>query len=443
MKYLQWGAIVAATLALTACSGGSGSGNTNPDKVEGKIKPHEISWLLSRPADGAVIATIKDIADDYAKDHPGFKLNLITTPDRPSYLQKVETLAAAHKLPEMFDTDATPFAQKLREQGNMVDVEALLKSIGMLDKFRPLALDYQRFDDGGLYLLPFEYEKEYFWYNTKLFDRAGVKPPATLDDLVDVCGPLRKQGIVPIALDGQDQWPLERYMAYYPFRLVGEKYVSDLKRGKAKLSDAAGKAGADWVYRLGQAGCFADGFSSAGYTDARDMFTTGKAAIYNMGTWELPTLTGPDLPPATAGAIDFFTLPMTKDAVTAANEYTVVSGIGAALNARTFDPLMKDFITYVLKEYPARYSATGRFSPVAGVPVTPPEGASPLFEKVSANLDDVGAQIAMPWDTQLDPTSNTRLQQELTLLAQGDIKPDKFIDTVDATIAENAPKFFH
>ena len=25
----------------------------------------------------------------------------------------------------------------------------------------------------------------------------------------------------------------------------------------------------------------------------------------------------------------------------------------------------------------------------------------------------------MPWDTQLDPTSNTRLQQELTLLVQG------------------------
>ena len=37
----------------------------------------------------------------------------------------------------------------------------------------------------------------------------------------------------------------------------------------------------------------------------------------------------------------------------------------------------------------------------------------------------------MPWDTQLDPTSNTRLQQELTLLVQGNVKPDEFTSTMD------------
>ena len=71
---------------------------------------------------------MKQIADEYAKDHPGFALNLITTPDRPSYIQKYETLAAANKLPELFDTDATPFAQKLAKQGKMVDAEKLLKT---------------------------------------------------------------------------------------------------------------------------------------------------------------------------------------------------------------------------------------------------------------------------------------------------------------------------
>ncbi len=98
----------------------------------GEIKPREISWLLSRPADGAVINIMKKIADDYAKDHPGFSLNLITTPDRPSYIQKLETLAAANKLPELFDTDATPFAQQLAKQGKMVDAEKLLKDLGRL-----------------------------------------------------------------------------------------------------------------------------------------------------------------------------------------------------------------------------------------------------------------------------------------------------------------------
>ena len=107
--------VAAFGLLLSGCSAGGGSGNTDPTNVDpdGEITPREISWLLSRPADGGVITAMEQIADEYAADHPGFALNLITTPDRPSYIQKYETLAAANKLPELFDTDATPFAQKL------------------------------------------------------------------------------------------------------------------------------------------------------------------------------------------------------------------------------------------------------------------------------------------------------------------------------------------
>ena len=117
---------LAAALALSACGGGSSGtepGDVNPS---GQVKPREISWLLSRPANGSVITIMSQLADEYAKSHPGFKLNLVTTPDRPSYIQKYETLAAANKLPELFDTDATPFAAKLAKQGRMVDAEKLL-----------------------------------------------------------------------------------------------------------------------------------------------------------------------------------------------------------------------------------------------------------------------------------------------------------------------------
>ena len=48
----------------------------------------------------------------------------------------------------------------------------------------------------------------------------------------------------------------------------------------------------------------------------------------------------------------------------------------------------------------------------------------------------------MPWDTQLDPTTNGRLQQELVLLVQGNITPEQFTSTMDNAIKQNAPKFF-
>ena len=430
--------LASAALLLSACGGSGGSSDPGDVNPEGEIEAREISWLLSRPADGGVITAMQQIADEYAEEHPGFELNLITTPDRPSYLQKYETLAAANKLPELFDTDATPFAQKLADQGRMMDVEELLTTLDLYDDYRPAALNYQRFDDGSLHMIPFEFQLEFFWYNTALFEAAGVEVPRTLEDFPAMCRDLREAGITPIALDGQDQWPLERYMAYHPFRTAGPDYVQDLKVGKTSLSDETGRAAVEWMHSLGEAECFDDGFSSTGYADAQAQFTSGEAAVYNIGTWELANLATDNLDAAVRDDIDYFTLPMTGGAATAANEYVTPSGIGMAVNSATFDPLVRDFLGYALERYPEVYAATGALSPTTTVETAIPDNATPLYQRAVEQADDVGDAIAMPWDTQLDPASNTRLQQELTLLVQGEITPDEFISTVDDAIRKNA-----
>lgn len=434
-------AVAAAAVTLSACGGGSPAAKPTDVNPTGEIKPREISWLLSRPANGAVISVMKELADEYATSHPGFALKFITTPDRPSYIQKYETLAAAKKLPELFDTDATPFAQKLATQGQMVDAEKLLKDVGLYDTYRPAALDYQRFDDGSLYMLPFEYGAEYFWFNKALFAKAGVTVPASLDDFPAMCTALAKAGVTPIALAGKEQWPLERYMAYQPFRIAGSAYVTNLKQGKATFSDPAGAKSATWLSALGKAGCFQKGFSAVGYADAQNLFTTGKAAVYNMGTWELGSLATDKLNVALRPDVDFFTLPMVPDAKTKADDYVAPSGIGMAVNTASYDPLVRDFLKFALTKYPAKYAATGALAPTT-TKVTIPPGATPLYEKAVTTAGKVGSELAMPWDTQLDPSTNTKLQQELVLLVQGDVTPEQFIATMDTTLAQNAPKYF-
>lgn len=439
---LTMGSALVAIALLAGCAGGGVGGDPSNVDPDGDIEPREISWLLSRPSDGATISIMQELADEYAELHPGFSLNLITTPDRPSYLQRYETLAAANELPEFFDTDATPFARKLADQDRMMDVEALLEDMGLLDDFRPGALAYQRFDDGSLHMIPLEFQAEVFWYNTQIFADAGVEVPATLDDFPQMCRDLSEAGVIPIALNGLDQWPLERYMAYVPFRLTGADYLNSIKTGDAEFSDEVGTRAVQWLADLGEAGCFDDGFSATGYADAQALFTTGRAAVYNIGTWELASLATDAVGSAVEGSVDFFTLPTIDGAVTDANEFVAPSGIGMAVNAATFDPLVRDFLQFVLENYPERYAATGALSPTSSASTVLPDNATDLYSKALALADDIGATAAMPWDTQLDPTSNTRLQQELTLLVQGNISVEEFIHTMDATIAENAPRYF-
>jgi len=401
---------------------------------------HEITWLFARPTDGPVITTVQEVADLYAQSHPGFKLNTVTTPDRPSYLQKLETLAAANQLPELFDTDATPFAQKLRDAGVMVDVGAKLDEWGLRDQFRPAALGYQMFDDGSVYMLPLEMQQEWFWYNKAAFERAGVQIPQLIEDIPAMCQPLRDAGFVPLTVDGVDGWPLMRMIALVPFRISGNEYVKQLKTGAVSMGDEPGRRAVQFVYDLGQNGCFQEGFSADDYVAARNLFASGKAAMYYMGTWEVGTFSDPALDPSVADDIDFFTLPTADGATTLPNEYIAPSGIGMAMNAKTYDPVVEDFIKFLIAEYPARYSAKQQFSPLVAPALT--EGVSRLYQESSVALDALGPTVGVPWDTQLDPTSNTRMQQELVLLATGEVTPDDFISTMDGVIQEEAPRFF-
>ena len=171
--------------------------------------------------------------------------------------------------------------------------------------------------------------------------------------------------------------------------------------------------------------------------DAQALFTSGKAAMYNIGTWELGNLATDALDAGVRDSVDYFTLPTIDGAVTEDKEYVTPSGIGMAVNAKTYDPLVRDFLAFALERYPEVYAASGALSPTNGVEPVIPANATPLYARAVEQSGGVGPAIAMPWDTQLDPATNTRLQQELTLLVQGDITPDEFITTMDAALAEN------
>ena len=362
LKRSQFLALAAGALVTPlVASCGKSAAPSGPVDIDpkGEIKPREISWLLSRPANGAVIDTMQEIAGEYAEEHAGFQLTLITTPDRPSYIQKYETLAAANKLPELFDTDATPFAQKLASQNKMVNIADLLDHFGITDQYRPSALDYQRFDDGSLYMIPLEYGIEVFWYNKALFKQAGVEVPASLDDFPAACKKLADSGVTPIALDGLDGWTLERYVAYQPFRMEGEEYIKSLKKAESTFADEPGRKMAQWLHDLGSSGAFQEGFSSVGYADAQSLFTSGKAAMYNIGTWELPSLATTELSQDLQDNIGFFTLPTTAGSKTGANEYVAPSGIGVAVNASTYDPLVHDFLKFHRAARPDDHRARG------------------------------------------------------------------------------------
>src|SRR4051812_10100360 len=83
-------------------------------------------WLTVRGEQAPVAKTLMTLAAEFQKDHPDFKIEMETIPDRPSYLQKVKILATSGELPELFDADAEPYYEDIVAAGLTANIGQLL-----------------------------------------------------------------------------------------------------------------------------------------------------------------------------------------------------------------------------------------------------------------------------------------------------------------------------
>lgn len=409
----------------TGCGSGESQDNSSKDDVT------TIKWFTSRPVDGAIDQTVREIAKNYSEEKGGkVVVEFETTADRPSYLQKLKTLIAGGNMPDIIDIDADPYCQELVNEGMLVDVKQFLQDNDKYDDFYPTALRYQEFTDGSMYTLPLEYNVEMTWYNKEIFDKYGLTAPKTMDEWLDVCKTLKDNGITPISVDGVDRWPVQRYLAMMPFRETGNDFIINLRDGKEKMSSQIGKEAAEFMQEIGQ--YFNDGFAATDYATAQSMFLDGKSAMYYIGNWEIAAMQDA----YDAGKIDYFYLPTIENGKTQANEFCVNSGIGMAFNSETFDSKTKDFVLYLLDNYGEIYASKQQISPIKTD--LPSDGEfSDLYMRIRNDIENLGENFLKPWDTYLDADTNTTMQDNLLLLASGELSVDDFCNMIDESIAAN------
>jgi raffinose/stachyose/melibiose transport system substrate-binding protein len=417
-------AVTASAFALSGCSG-SGGGGAQEGKDDGVVH-----WLTARNANDPTMAAVKAIADEYSAEHPEFTLDLETVPDRPSFDQKVRLLASSDELPDMFDADPEPFFKQIADSDMVVDIQELYDELGVTDDFFPISLEYPKWDDGSLDLITLNANVEYFWYNTDLFEQAGVTPPTTLDELVETCGTLKAAGITPITVNGKDLWPLYRYMAMPTFRQTGNEYLDQLKVGEESMGGETGLAAAEFLESL--SGCFQEGFSTTDYTTAVNLFTSGDAAMLYMGTWELPSFLDEEknLKPN----ISYFTMPTEgADDATPPTDYFANSGIGTAILKDSLTPELKDFLKYFFANYGD--TAFKEYNVIPSIKPTIDDSVTQVYQDVLEDIAGVET-FAKVWDVQLDPNTNSVLGREGTNLILGQTTPQAFAESVDASVQQ-------
>jgi ABC-type glycerol-3-phosphate transport system substrate-binding protein len=92
--------------------------------------------------------------------------------------------------------------------------------------------------DGRLYGLYFKVaNKSVIWYRASAFDEAGVSPPTTWDDLLQVSQTLTDAGITPMAVAGADGWVLTDWFENAYLRIAGPQRYDALTRHELSWTD--------------------------------------------------------------------------------------------------------------------------------------------------------------------------------------------------------------
>ena len=158
-----------------------------------------------------------------------------------------------------------------------------------IENFPAAALTaWQTDDSSSTFCVPWAGSIHGFIYNADAFAALGLQPPTTQDEFVAVLDAIKADGTyTPIAMGAADSWTVGTmgYENIAPNYYGGEAGRLGLIDGTKKMTDP--EFVTPFEVLAGWAPYLAEGFEAVTYSDAQQLFTLGRAAIYPAGSWEI------------------------------------------------------------------------------------------------------------------------------------------------------------
>ncbi len=293
---------------------------------------------------------IHELSDEYHKAHPNVTIELDTL-NTDQQKVKLKTQAASKEIPDITIVNPAAQMKPFVDAGLFSPLNDMLDQNGLKDTYQAGLLDYYSFDN-NVYALPDGNNIEVVYYNKDLFAQAGIAaPPTTYDELLQDVKLLKDKGITPLAIGEKDSWTGSFLFMNILLRTNGGPgFLKDVVDGKKTFEDPAFVEAVDAFQKLVAAGAFPDGATSIDANAGGNIFKSGKAAMWVIGTWE----TGAIDASSVAGKVGAFQFP-TVNGKGDPNEFMLAPGSAFAVSANS-EHLQetKDFLNFFASSYPKK-----------------------------------------------------------------------------------------
>lgn len=428
MSKSRWAAGAAAGLAagmlLAACGSGSGGNETGTGNGDGEAVT--ITWWHNSNNEPGV-GYYQQVAEDFMADNEGVTIE-VSAMQHEDMLTKLDAAMQSGDMPDIFmERGGGEMADKI-DAGLIRD---LTDDAGeTIDKLGGSVAGWTL--DDHTYALPFSIGVVGFWYNTSLFEEAGItEAPATIADLYDAIDKLKAAGIDPISVGAGEGWPAAHYWYYFALRECTEEALNTAV-STLDFSDPCFVRAGEGLEELIAAEPFNPGFLStpaqAGATSASGLLATGKVAMELAGHWEPGVMQGlTDDGEGLGEDTAWFPFPTTT---TGEGDPTAALGGGDAwaLSGDAPDAAL-DFIQYLLSDEVQQ----GFAELDMGLP-TNPTAVDSVSDPALADLlqvRDSAPYVQLYLDTAFGQAVGGAMNDEIALMFAGQATPQDIVDAIE------------
>ncbi|WP_436376162.1 extracellular solute-binding protein [Cytobacillus sp. BC1816] len=339
-------AVMILVAALAGCSG-----NTDTASGEnGSKKTIKFMHLWPAGSSKQQNQIVTDIIEQYEAEHEDVKIE-VEVLENEQYKNKIKVLSSSNELPDVGFTWAAGYMTPFVKGSLFAELDDVLND-GLKESFVSGTTEAYALD-GKTYGLPLELNIAPIYYNKEIFEKYNLDVPQTYSELENAVKTLTDNGVAPIALGNKDRWTGSLWYMYLADRIGGAEVLNKAIDRSGSFEDPALVSAAEEIQKLVKENAFNKGYNGLSNDEGKAEFLNGNAAMYLMGTWELPNFTtNEEIPQDFRDSVGFFKFPTVDGGKGNIDSWVGGPGVGlfVAENSKVKDE-SKEFVKFFVEKW--------------------------------------------------------------------------------------------
>jgi len=257
--------------------------NDKKEAPKEQVKLRYSSYLLDTAQAGKAYY---DAIAEFEKANPDIKIE----PDfiqNANYTAGIKTRILGGGQMDVFDTwSPSLFAEFYKLDDN---IYLDLTGSEFLNDFLPAALEPVTID-GKVLGAPEVMHSDGLLYNKTMFDQKGWKIPKTWPEFIELCETIKKDGIIPIAMDSEWWVPQFFFGSIISCNGGDATWTAKLEKGEIKITDPIFVDAVKKQKEIIDRGFVPKDWTGLKHEQSKDLIGQGKAAMIITGTWDIPSI---------------------------------------------------------------------------------------------------------------------------------------------------------